>query len=301
MSEQRYDPEVLARRLDQALPAHKQFLPPVTPDPLVNAAAEIARLSVPTLSSEATARIEAQMLAAFAEQDHPRRASRSSAARSPRGTRSLFQFALVASLVLVVLWMGLTPAIAASLPGEPLYRVKQLYETVELSAATTPAAKANVYVQHADRRAQEALALLERHQFDPAVGTSALSNIAEEEKSAEDVRASARLRGQVAQVDTTLSFVLQNAQESGLTSPENVAPLAQQVDQIEGSELLLALPRSPEPSAASTDTPVPTVTLTPTPSPSPTDAWTATPSPEPTLGEGSVTATCEHGKSCLSQ
>src|SRR5262249_53519340 len=152
------------------------------PDPLVNSAAEIAKLNVPTLSRQASSRIEAQMLAAFNEQYRPRVVPRSS-----RRTPAIFRYALVASLAIIVLIMGLTPAVAASLPGEPLYRVKQLYETVELSAATTSAAKANVYVQHADRRAQEALALLERNQFDASLVSSALSNIAEAEKTQDDV------------------------------------------------------------------------------------------------------------------
>ncbi|MEO8391873.1 MAG: DUF5667 domain-containing protein [Chloroflexota bacterium] len=299
MSEQRYDPEVLARRLDQALPAHKTFLPPVTPDPLVNLAAEVAKLSLPTLSSSASSRIEARMLAAFDEQYRPRIVE-----RPRRRAPSVLSWALIASLALVVLLVGLTPAVAASLPGEPLYSVKQLYEKVELSTATTSAAKANVYLQQADRRAQEALTLLERNQFDPTLVTAALSNITAAGKSADDVRASARLRGKVLEVNSLVSFVLQNAQESGLTSPANIAPLNQQVRQNEHSDLLLPLPTAiPSLTATPTSTQMPTLaatsTSTPSATPSPTEEETETPSPEPDTAGG--TPTCEYGQACLSQ
>jgi uncharacterized membrane protein YgcG len=303
MSEQRYDPDVLERRLDQALPAHKTFIPPVTPDPLVNSAAEVAKLSLPVLSSQASSRIEARMLAAFDEQHRPRIAE-----RPRRRTPSVLSWGLVASLVLVLLLVGLTPAVAASLPGEALYPVKQLYEKVELSTATTSAAKATVYLQQADRRAQEALTLLERNQFDPALVTAALSNLTEAGKSATDVRASARLRGKVLEVNALVSFVLQNAQASGLTSPANVAALDRQVRQNEQSDLLLPLPSvAPSLTATPTSTQTPTLaaTFTATPSvmpsatPSPTGEETEALSPEPDTADG--TPACEHGNSCVSQ
>ncbi len=300
MTEQQYNPDVLARRLDQALPAHKTFIPPVTPDSLVNSAAEVAKLSLPILSSQASSRIEARMLVAFDEQYRPRIVE-----RPRRKTPSVLNWALVASLVLVLLWVGLTPAVAASLPGEPLYPVKQLYEKVELSTATTPAAKATVYLQQADRRAQEALTLLERNQFNPTLVTAALSSIAEAGKSANDVRASARLRGKVLEVNALVSFVLQNAQDSGLASPANVAVLNQQVRQNEHSDLLLPLPTlpivdpSPTATLTPTQTPEATSTVTPSATPSPTEEETETLSPEPDALE--IPPTCEHGQSCVSQ
>jgi len=298
MSEQHYDPDVLARRLDQALPAHKTFIPPVTPDPLVNSAAALAKLSLPSLSMQASSRIEAQMLEAFDELYRPRIVE-----RPRRRTPSVLSWALIASVALVVLLVGMTPAVAASLPGEPLYSVKQLYETVELSTATTSSAKASVYLTHADRRAQEALSLLERNQFDPTLVSAALSNIAEAGQSANDVRASARLRGQVLEVNTLVSFVVRNAQEKNLVSSSDAAPLDQQVRQIGHSDLLLPLPSLvPSPTATPTPTQTPTLdttyTTTPTATPSPTEEGTETLSPEP---DADGTPTCEHGQSCLSQ
>ncbi|MFN8560557.1 MAG: hypothetical protein U0703_02740 [Anaerolineae bacterium] len=138
MSEQHPGYETLARRLDLALPPGARVIPPATQDPLVNTAAQIARLPELALSAEAYRRIEARMLAAFDAQQ-PRLLP-----RSQRRTAGILRWALVASLLLVVLWTGLTPTVAGSLPGEPLYSVKLFYERIEFAAATTPAAKASV-------------------------------------------------------------------------------------------------------------------------------------------------------------
>jgi len=284
MSEQRSAPDVLARRLDQALPAGKTFIPPVTPDPLVNTAAEIAKLRLPTLSTEASARIQTQMLAAYEQQFHPHIVE----LERPRPRRQMaevLRWGLVASFVLVMLLVGLTPAVGASVPGDPLYSVKQFYETVELAAANSSGAKAGVYLTRAERRTQEALTLLERDQFDPALVTSALLNIKAAGQSENDVRGSARLRGQLLQVETGLDFVLLNAEQTGLATRTDIAQLTQQLREIRDDNLLLPLL-------------TPTVTPTPTATAEPTE----TPDVTPTSGTPDITATCDSpGKSCESQ
>ena len=237
MSEQYTAPDVLARRLDQALPPGKNFIPPVTPDPLVNTAVEIAKLPVPGLTQAASTRIETRLLAAF-DQQNPARQPR--VLQRPRQTSGIVaRWALAACAALVLLFAGLTPSVNAAVPGEPLYTVKQFYERVELATAFTPSAQASVYLQHANRRADEALTLLERNQFDPSLANAVLTNIAEASKSAAEIRKSPRLRGQLYQADLLLTFVVQNAHESGLTTGDEFLRLAQEVEQIGASDLLL--------------------------------------------------------------
>ncbi|MFN8565844.1 MAG: DUF5667 domain-containing protein, partial [Anaerolineae bacterium] len=226
MSEQHPGYETLARRLDLALPPGARVIPPITQDPLVNTAAQIARLPELALSAEAYRRIEARMLAAFDAQQ-PRLLP-----RSQRRTAGILRWALVASLLLVVLWTGLTPTVAGSLPGEPLYSVKLFYERIEFAAATTPAAKASVNLLHADRRAHEALALLDRDRFDSALITQALAHIADAETADAAAWQSASLRGQFRQVETALEFVLLNAQQTGLASEAEITPLSQELEEL---------------------------------------------------------------------
>ncbi len=260
MSEQHSTPDVLARRLDQALPPGTNLIPPVTPDPLVNTAAEIAKLPVPALKSAAATRIEASMLAAF-DQQYPQRQPRMMP-RSRRTSGFVARWALAACAALVLLFAGLTPSVSAAVPGEPLYTVKQLYERVELATAFSPSAQAGVYLQHANRRAQEALTLLDRNQFDPALANAALTNIAEASKSAAEIRKSTSLRAQLYQADLLLGFVLQNAHQSRLVTQEQFQALSQEVEQVRASELLIP---SNNPDEAATSEVEIAETLEPTP------------------------------------
>src|SRR5690606_23297902 len=67
---------------------------------------------------------------------------------------------------------------AASLPGEFLYPVKLAVEKVELALAFSPEAEAVVHLQQAERRVQEANALIDRGQFNDTVFLDALSSMA---------------------------------------------------------------------------------------------------------------------------
>lgn len=271
MSQQRNEPEVLAQRLDQVLPPGKKSVLSTLPDPLISTAALLARTDVPSLEPRASRRIESRMLEAFDAQHAPRLSI-----RSRRPTR-LLRWALVASLALVMLVVGLTPAVGASLPGEPLYSVKQFYEEIELAAATTPPTRASVYLHHADRRTREALTLLERKQFAPELVSAALANIDAATRLETEVRASPRLRWQLLQVETTLTFIIQDATQSGIVSQQEVAPLSNQIEQYANSDLLLP-PATPEP------TPVPAVTVltnTAVPSATATETPTSTKTPVP--------------------
>jgi hypothetical protein len=119
MTEQYSPADILAQRLDMVLPPGKSSIPPATPDVLVNTAAMLAQVLVPALPARLSNRIEARTLRAFDAQYRFRGRF--------RRPETVLRWALVASLTLVLLLAGMTPAVAASLPGEPLYSVKQLY------------------------------------------------------------------------------------------------------------------------------------------------------------------------------
>lgn len=312
MSQQRNEPEVLAQRLDQVLPPGKKSVPSTLPDPFINTAVLLARTEVPSLDARASLRIESRMLEAFNAQHALRLPMRS------RRAAPLLRWALVASLAIILLIVGLSPAVAASLPGEPLYSVKQFYEKIELAAATTPPARASVYLRHADRRTQEALTLLERKQFAPELVSAALADIDSATQLETEVRASPRLRWQLHQVETTLSFIIQDATQSGIVSQLDVAPLSNQIEQYAQSDLLLppAMPESPPaPVILLTNTPVPsalgteTPTLTETPVPVPTateeealtEVMENTPPSQTPPGLVATPACQSRGNSCNSQ
>ncbi len=298
MSEQRSSPDVLARRLDQALPSGKTFIPPTTPDPLVNTAAELAKLKLPTLSPQRSARIEAQMLAAFdtvypavSPQTTPRVLPKPKA----RWPMTVLRYGLVASLVLAVLVMSLTPSVYASVPGEPLYAVKQFYENVALTTAATAPAKTAVYLNHAQRRADEAITLLDRHQYDSSLVEAALQNVDTAAATSTDtIRSSPQLRSEVLVIGVKLNFVMAEARYGGLTTADQAAQLDQQIADVQNSDLLVALPPSdntPQIEAGATDE---AMTESPTP-----DAEETQTSTDP---GAQATADCAaHGKSCDSQ
>jgi hypothetical protein len=199
---------------------------------------------------------------------------------------------LVASLLLVVLLIGTAPAVGASLPGEILYPVKQFYETVELAAATTSSAKAAVHVNQAGRRSEEALRLLERGNFDAELILAAVDSINSATLAENAVRTSPNLRGQLLQVETTLTFVLEDAASSGLGEPEAIERLTQLVSELGNSNLLQPLP---------TAQPDETV-LSPVSTSTPTLLPTGTVSPSPIEAILTSVPTCDSpGRSCLSE
>ena len=261
MSEQYSSPDTLAERLDRALPAGRNTLPPHTSDPLVNTAAAVARAKLPTLSPAASTRIEGRMMAVFNEQYHLQ-----ASAQRRQGFVGAARWALVASVILVLLVASMTPVVAASVPGEPLYPVKQFYERVELAAAAaaSPTAQATVHVWRAERRTQESLILLTRNQFEPTLIDAALAEIDAAATTATAVRASPLLRAQLLQVKTLMGFVLENAEQDGLTSPAEITERTEKVKALGESELLLPLPVEPGSGAPAADTAEATQAVTPT-------------------------------------
>lgn len=289
MSSQYTDPEILARRLDQALPPDSGYLPPQTPDPLVNTAAAVARMQVPELRADALVRIETRMFAALDAQTPPLRAL----PKRRRSPYTLLRYASVASLILVLFIMSLAPSVASSLPTQPLYFVKQTIERAELALARDDASRAQVLVTQAERRAEEALALLDNGAFTPTLVESAVASVSE--ASPQAILSSASLRAQTGQAAYLLNFVLLEAEAQTLVEAETVNQLSEEVNVL--TRLSEGIPPTPPtddpaevggagdaPAAASdTPSPSPTATHTLTPSPTMTATTSATPTPSATM------------------
>ena len=244
MTETRTPEEILAHRLDFALPPDKTTIPPQTPDALVSAAAHIAKIHTPQLSDIALAQIENKMLAAFDKQYRVQRRH-----QSRRWVSHVSRWAVAASFILVLLVAGLVPASAGSLPGEPLYGVKRFVERVELALAPTPDTAARLRLEHATRRVNEALALLERDQFNFTPLEEALAELKKAQQGASsELEASLTFQWQQRTVRKLIQIAMMEAQNSG------------------NSEILpVASPNptdTPQPSATATRTPRPTLTPT---------------------------------------
>ncbi len=254
MSEMLSPEEILARRLDQVLPPDKASVPPQTPDPLVNTAARIAVLSIPEPLDMALARMENTMLAAFDQQYRVQRQPK----QSRRWVSQASRWAAAASLILALLMAGIVPASAGSLPGEPLYSVKRLTERVELALAANGAAIVRLRLAHAERRALEALALLERDQFDAALLDEARAELKSVEQAVSpELGTSLTFQWQHGEVTDLIQFVVERAEEPA----DSVV--------------------APADSLVQTDTMTPTYTASPTPTvtATPTHTYTASPSP----------------------
>lgn len=246
MSENRTPEEILALRLDLVLPPDRTSIPQQTTDPLVNSAISLSKLRTPELSETALAQIENKMLSAFDKQYR---------VQSHYRVRSWVAYgrkaAIAACLVFVFLIAGMIPASAGSLPGEPLYEIKRFVERIELAFAATPDAAASLRLEHAERRLDEALTLLERNQFESATVESALAdlNLAQQNASPELV-ASLAFQWRQQRVRLLLQFVLTEVESSGaaeILPTDSVNPTA-----------------SPQPGASATRTPtqLPTATHT---------------------------------------
>lgn len=236
MSEMLSPEEILARRLDQVLPPDNARIPPQTPDPLVNTAARMAALRIPEPSDIALARIETTVLNAFDKQYRVQRR------QSRRWVSQAGRWAVAASFILVLLVAGIVPASAGSLPGEPLYGVKRLTERVELALASSPDTVAHLRLEYAERRALEALALLERDQFDAALLDEARTELRNAEQAASpELATSLTFQWQQWEVAELIQFIAERVEE-----PDDAAVI-------------------PTESPIATDTATPSPTRTPRP------------------------------------
>jgi uncharacterized protein YraI len=256
MSDEERQAQKLGDHLDNLFDSG-QPLPTSDPDPLVNAALRLANAPRPELSAQQLARIQARVLQANRRAVH--RLS------SPR-IIPIFRWAMVASLVLVVFTIALTPALANSLPGDALYPVKRTLEGVELALAGSGEARANIYLTQAARRADEALALLQRGTFDSTLVTDAVATTLQaSELAAQQPNSTVlvTLQSRVVQVDTALGNVLDEASRKQLVSGDALATLERSRETlILGGNLPVPTPTPPTIAVQASPSEAPTATLT---------------------------------------
>lgn len=268
MTEIRHTPDSLADHLDQLIPPHSAAPAAQVDDPLIEAAARLANAPRPGLPADARARIEARLLQPPHKQKPVLRPDFGGALR----------WGLVASAVLVLLFVPTVQATLASVPGEIFYPLKQTIEQVEMSFAASPEAQVMVNLTHAERRTQEAQVLLGRGQFNPGLVTAAyqnLSNAATIIHGKSDFDPNLKLQTQLQTVALT-AVINQLLVAAAETENGAHAPLATQIALTRDSGLLM-LP------ATESSTPTMTTTETPTASPTPTETPTHTVVPTSTV------------------
>ncbi len=282
MTERRHDPESLADHLDTLLSGGDHG-PAAAADPLVDAAQRLARAPWPAMPADRAAHLEAQIVHAYRQQ--------ATAGPTPSPARVWLRWMAAAVVLVLALVAGLTPAVADSLPGDLLYPVKQAVEQVELALAFSPQSTAEVHLTHAERRAEEAVALLARDQFRPELVADALQEIT---GAADAVQAMGTIplvvlqtmRERTGRTVSRLDDVVQQAAGTGRPDPPALLAAQTALQQARSQGILLLLPPAVPPPATVTPSPTPTMTARPsasvTPTPSPTPAATVTSSPTPT-------------------
>lgn len=164
MNEPSYNPDTLSERLDELLPpGSSDNFALDDADPLIQTASRMASMPVPQLSAEAVARIKAKLPPV-----------QQPVIRPTRWRGVVTSFATAAAAVILVVVVGFRSL--DSVPGDALYSVKQAVEQTELSLASNHAARASVYLNYAERRADEYQILLSRGKTDPALLESAAVN-----------------------------------------------------------------------------------------------------------------------------
>lgn len=271
MSKTPYNPDTLADRLDALLPPNQPDQISADDDSLTRAAAQLASAAHPALSPEALARIQAQVVQAAEAQRFSR----------PRATsRPLLRWALTAGIALVILFTASVPGALASVPGDLLYPVKNVIESVELGLATSPEAQVGAYLTFAERRVSESEALAARGVFDQnlvgrareslalAASITQAAGLDERVVSEKTAEIEARIDGIVQEILPPVTPTEPPATEAPVVPP-TIAPTHTS-------------------TAAATMTPTVTATATPTASATPTLTTTASPTPTVTA---TVTAT----------
>lgn len=267
MNDHEQNPGQLADLLDTVLPPHQAGALPFDGSDLVQAAERLANAPHPTLSPEAMARIQKQVIQAARQQQPPRRIIRLDT--------PLLRWAAVFVLVFFG-FRAAVPAVASSLPGSPLYTVKRGVESVELLLAASPSTKANVYLDQAERRLDESQTLLENSQFDHQLIQDAHDDISQSLQQ-EVIDTYTLIEARAAQLRADADRVVRAAIAAGLVQPEDVSDLLPLPTVTPTTVPTATLTATVQPSAT------PTVTATSTPSPTNTSLPTAIPTERPTL------------------
>jgi hypothetical protein len=189
--------------------------------------------------------------------------------------RFLTGFAAVA-VVAIVLGTGAVAASGSALPGDPLYGLKLTVEGVRLQSAGSPAQRADLQQEFAQRRIDEAHQLI----------TAGREGEVEFTGRIEVIQPDAWVvSGLVVQVDANTAIsgtpqIDRLAEVRGVTGPDGLRAVSISIESSGEIEITPTPPATETPQA--TRTPQPTVTVTSTPTPQPTATVSPTISAQPT-------------------
>jgi len=279
MSEMHSEAEQLASRLDRVLPPGTTFVPPRTKDQLVNTAIDIASASFPVLSADAINRIETRILVAYRGQFptkngklhtngfHPREPVLVKTTTRQRTMPVVLRWVAAAVLVFVLLAGSVTAASSSTLPGDILYPVKRAVEQIELAAASSTQQRVEVYLNHAQRRAEEALILSARRQPVELVLSEAQQNVAAAEQLDPSLTESPSLLAHVLEINSILDVVRSTLPDQPLNEVDDP-----------GVVIPVETPTSTQTyTVTPTETDIPTPTFTPSETPLPVGTATLAP------------------------
>ncbi len=287
MTKAKHTPDSLADELDQLLPPGGRTPVGQNEDPLLDAALRLAKAPRPTLSTEASARIQELILRQARQRPEPLRPN----------FAPVLRWGLVASVLLVVMLIPTSQVALASVPGELFYPLKERIEQLETRLATSPESRAGASLIHAERRTQEFDVLLSRGQFEPSLLDAAHAQLMQasallHNDNLIDVSLAATLESRVQQINLSMATLLDSASQPDSPLAATVVPYNTSVAASVQAQIVQPATASPtaSPSATPTNTQTPTDTFTPT------DTQTATPTASPTATATSTltpTATLE--------
>lgn len=182
---------------------------------------------------------------------------------------------LAVALVAVVLGAGAVAASGSALPGDPLYSLKRTVEEAQLQSAGSPAQRATLQQEFAQRRVNEANQLLAAGREGEVEFTGRINVIQP---------AAWVISNLVVQVDANTQIsgtpqIDRLAEVRGVTGPGGLRAISISID----SAGDLAITPTPDTTPQATPTPEPTLTRTVTPTVTATPEPTRTPPPTVTL------------------
>jgi hypothetical protein len=240
MNNQDERPEILANRLDEVLKPGERPGDTHSDDPLVTTALRLADAPHPELSPDAMLRIQMRFLGARKQ----RRAQ--PATHKIRYLNPVYRWAVAASITILLFTSGLTSAMAQSAPGDVFYPIKRFIEPMELGLTTNDTARANVYLNQAARRVEEALILLERNTFDSTLVAETVTNLVYSTRVARrapETDIPIHLESRTVQINTLLNGMLQDLSSNQQISADILTELTDFVQNAQNSNTLL-LPES---------------------------------------------------------
>ncbi|HLF27432.1 MAG TPA: DUF5667 domain-containing protein [Anaerolineae bacterium] len=250
-------------------------------EPLLKVAAPFAHLPRPAMPSAARAALEQRLRARLVDLPAPRPAPRPSRSSFPRW----LPIAAAVSFAILIAGAGTVAAAANSLPGDFLYPVKRLSESVAVQLASE-ANQADLHLAWAQRRLTEFETLSDRGVVNVTLLDEAVTE-SQQAILASDALGETQQTAALAQAEAFYTSAISIVSSVRERAPETaLAGLDQALDALRVGLASAIDHRPPLPN----DEPTPTSTPTPTPTPTPGPSSTSTDLPgeenTPTPGQG---------------